>query len=146
MSKGFLGTSAGLVADVNLVAQGIMVLAILYGLIRVKQRAASTHCNIMAILTVVNGILIIGIMNPSFFRALPAARHNLQAPVNLLLLGHAGLGALAEILAIYVVIKTRSSLLAPPSLRNTRTVMRVTWVLWLLSALCGGLLYALWYL
>ncbi|MBC7263639.1 MAG: hypothetical protein H5T64_04690 [Chloroflexi bacterium] len=145
MSTGFLGTKAGLVADVNLVAQGIMVLAILYGLIRVKQRAVSLHCNIMTTLAIVNGILIIGIMNPSFFRALPAARHNL-AGVNLLLLGHAGLGALAEILAIYVVIKTRSNLLAPPSLRNTRTVMRVTWVLWLLNALCGGLLYALWYL
>lgn len=146
MSTGFFGTRAGLVADINLVAQGIMVLAILYGLIRVKQRAASTHCNIMTVLAVVNGILIIGIMNPSFFRALPAARHNLGAPANLLLLGHAGLGALAEILAIYVVIKTRSALLAPASLRSMLVMMRVTFVFWLLNALCGGLLYALWYL
>jgi hypothetical protein len=138
MSTGILGTRAGLVADVNLIAQIVILLLLSVGALQARSKHFDWHHGTMIAAVIVNAAAIVFIMNPSFFRLLPYALRNPGAAGPVIMLPHAAIGALAELLGIYIIARTPrnpSALSGWPSMKRT---MIVTLLLWLV-ALSGGI-------
>jgi hypothetical protein len=145
MSRGFLGTGAGKLADLNLLVQIAMLALLTYAIIQGK-RGKAIHCQVMPILVIINAAMIVAIMNPAFFRALPAAARHPTNPRPIIMWPHALLGAIAEMLGVYVAIAVSNSESRAANLRRLKWLKRITVVLWSVSLVLGIALYAIWYL
>lgn len=146
--QGFLGTGATFRADLNLVIQLAMGLALLVGtwLARRKQFTAHKYCqsSVMAL----NLVMIFLIMAPSFHRQvkpeIPAKLGDAYYAVAFI---HAMLGTVAELLGIYIVLVAATKLV-PKKLRFRRYKpwMRTELALWWVVILLGIGTYYYWYL
>ncbi len=145
MSRGFLGTRAGLPADINLVVQVAMLVVLIYAVIQAKRGKAS-HCQIMPVLVIINAALIIAVMNPAFFRALPAAVQNPTRPRPSVMWPHALLGGIAQLLGVYISIASQNLEFREAHLPTLKRLMRITAVLWSAALINGILLYFVWYM
>lgn len=144
MSRGFLGTRAGLPADINLLLQIAMLTALSYAVIRSKQ-GKGPHCQVMPVLLVLNAAMIVAIMNPAFFRALPAALRTPTRPKPLVMWPHALLGGISELLGIYITIAAQSDNIRRERFATLKPLMRITAILWSASLVLGIVLYFVWY-
>lgn len=146
--NGFLGTGATLYADINLLVQLAMGLALLYGwrLARRQQFTAHKYCQSSVML--LNLVMIFLVMLPSFHRQVqPQIADGLQDAYYLVAFVHAGLGTLAELLGIYIVLVAATNLL-PKRLRfdRYRPWMRTELALWWVVLVFGLGTYYFWYL
>ncbi len=141
MSTGILGTRAGLVADINLILQIAILIVLLMGCFQARRRNFSAHGRLMTAAVIANTIAIIAIMNPAFFRILPVAIRNPEAQRPTMLWPHAAIGALAELMGIYIVILMKLETSRPPRLRNIKWRMRITLLLWIVALAMGIALY-----
>jgi uncharacterized membrane protein YozB (DUF420 family) len=146
MSTELFGTRAGLVADLNLAVQVILLVAVSFGALQARRGRSDTHEALMTGAVVVNAAAIILVMNPSFFRALPSALRDPGTLRSMLLWPHMVSGALAELLGVYAVIRTRVVPSGPAGWRGAKATMTITWLLWVLAAAVGVGLYVVWYL
>lgn len=145
MGSGIFGTKATLVADVNLILQ-VAILAILsIGVFQAKTRKFQVHHTLMTVAVVANAALIVAVMNPSFFRILPFALRNPGAERPTVLWPHMLLGAVAELLGVYIVLATNMGTAGTPYKRSFKWLMRITFFLWLLALIVGIVLYFVWY-
>jgi len=145
MNTGILGTRAGLVADINLLAQIVILLLLCVGALQARSKHFDRHHGVMIAAVIVNAAAIVFIMNPAFFRVLPFALRNPGAPGPVMMLPHAAVGALAELLGIYIIARTQLDPSATSDWPGMKRTMVVTLLLWLL-ALAGGIaLYMAWY-
>jgi len=145
--KGFLGTSAGFGADLNLTIQVIMGLALIAGafLARAKRYAAHGACMIAVLL--LNLVLIAVVMWPSFDGlVLPRLASHLHKRYYAVAEVHGVLGSAAELLGLYVVLVAGTNLL-PEAWRFKRWKlwMRLELELWMAVLLSGILTYIVWY-
>ncbi|HXG67617.1 MAG TPA: DUF420 domain-containing protein [Blastocatellia bacterium] len=146
--QGFLGTGATFRADLNLVIQLAMGLALLVGmwLARRKQFTAHKYCQSSVI--VLNLAMIFLIMAPSFHRQvepeIPAKLGDAYYGVAFI---HAALGTVAELLGIYIILVAGTKLI-PKKLRFRRYKpwMRTELALWWVVILLGIGTYYYWYL
>ena len=145
---GFLGTGATFWADLNLVLQIAMGVALLGGMVLARRQQFRAHMLCQSSVILLNLVLIFLIMLPSFRRQvaprIPAGLHEVYYAVAAL---HAGLGALAELLGLYIVLRAATNLV-PARLRfqNYKAWMRTALGLWWGVVLLGLGTYALWYL
>ena len=146
MSTGIFGTRASLVADVNLTVQVILLALLSLGALQARRGRPDTHRWLMTAAVVANAAAIILVMNPSFFRALPSTLRDPWSLRSTLIWPHMLIGALAELLGVYIVIRLRIEASGTVNWRGAKTAMAVTWVLWALAAVVGVGLYAVWYL
>jgi uncharacterized membrane protein YozB (DUF420 family) len=146
--KGFLGTGATFGADLNLVVQLIMGLALLAGVLLARQKCYRAH-GICQTTVLVSNLLMIGlVMGPSFQQqvkpALSKVLHKWYYEAAAL---HGLLGIAAELLGLYVVIVAGTNVL-PDWLRftNWKRWMRAELILWSIVLLTGIGTYCAWYI
>ena len=145
--KGFLGTGATFGADLNLVVQLIMGVALLAGALLAKHKRYRAHGICQTTVLLLNVLMIGLVMWPSFQQqvkpALSKVHHKWYYEVAIV---HAALGVTAELLGLYIVIVAGTKLL-PRRLRfnNWKWWMRTELVLWMIVLLSGVGTYCAWY-
>lgn len=145
--RGFLGTGATFQADLVLMLEIAMGLALLVGMFLARAKRFQAHKICQTSVMLLNLVAIALVMVPSF-RAQVAP----QIPAGLgdsyyLVAGiHAGLGTLAELLGLYVVLVAATQWI-PERLRfqNWRLWMRTTLAVWWAVILLGVGTYMTWY-
>lgn len=142
--RGFLGTQASWAADLNLLAQIALLVLLVLAAVRAKKGDLAMHHTWMTAIVLINAALIVAVMNPAFFRLLPAVIHD-PSLKRKMMLPHFVVGTLAELLGLYAVLAVKVDL--PPALRvrSQKRFMQVLTVLWTLALLGGIALYGIWY-
>jgi len=145
--KGFLGTGATFGADLNLVVQLIMGVALLAGALLAKHKRYRAHGICQTTVLLLNVLMIGLVMWPSFQQqvepALSKVHRKWYYEVAIM---HSALGVTAELLGLYIVIVADTKLL-PRRLRfnNWKWWMRTELVLWMIVLLSGVGTYCAWY-
>jgi uncharacterized membrane protein YozB (DUF420 family) len=146
--KGFLGTGATFEADLNLVVQVIMGVALIGGAVLAKRKRYTAHGICQTMVLLLNLLMIELVMWPSFQQqvrpALPKVFHKWYYAAATI---HALLGAAAELLGLYIVIVAGTSAL-PEWLRfkDWKRWMRTELILWSIVVLTGVGTYCAWYI
>ena len=145
--KGFLGTGAPFGADLNLVVQLIMGLALIAGVLLAKQKRYTAHGICQTAVLLLNLLMIGLVMWPSFQQQVkPALSKVLHKWYYEAATIHALLGIAAELLGLYIVIVAGTNVL-PRRLRFKRWKlwMRAELVLWAIVLVSGVGTYCAWY-
>jgi hypothetical protein len=137
------------VADINLILQIIVLVVLIGSTFLARRRGLGSRRNLTIIAVVLNAVLIVAIMNPSFFRILPFALRNPGAPVPTWLWPHAVLGASAELIGVYLIVSSNlhwdSSTSGGPVRRRMRNLARFMLLLWALALALGLVIYRILY-
>jgi uncharacterized membrane protein YozB (DUF420 family) len=145
--NGFLGTRANFRADVNLVVQVMMGVALLAGafLARVKRYKAHGVC--MTIVLLLNLVAIGAVMWPSFDQlVLPGILSHRNKRFYEVAAIHGVLGAGAELLGLYILLVAGTGILPEAwRFRRWKLWMRVELALWMAALLLGIGTYLVWY-
>src|SRR5882672_4268427 len=145
--NGFLGTGATFRADLNLVVQLAMGLALLVGMFLARRKQFRAHKYCQSSVMLLNLVMIFLIMAPSFHKQVqPQVPGGLKEAYYLVPYVHATLGTIAEVLGLYIVLVAATNIL-PRKLRFKRYKpwMRAELVLWWLVILFGVSTYYVWY-
>ncbi len=146
--KGFLGTGATFEADVNLVVQLMMGVALVAGVVLAKQQRYRAHGICQTTVLLLNLLMIGLVMWPSFRRQVsprfPKVLHKLYYAAPMV---HAALGMSAELMGLYIVLVAGTNVL-PAWLRfkNWKRWMRTEFVLWSIVVISGMGTYYVWYI
>jgi plastocyanin/uncharacterized membrane protein YozB (DUF420 family) len=146
--SGPLGTGATLGADINLIVQIVMGLMLLVGFALARRRNFRAHKYCQTSVMLLNLVMIALIMYPAFDRQVePQLPDGLKDSYFLVAALHAGLGAIAELLGLYIVLVAATNLL-PRSLRFKRFKpwMRTELALWWIVLIIGIGTYYVWYI
>lgn len=146
-AEGFLGTGAPFAADVNLVVQVAMAIALVMGALLARRKWYRAHAATQTSVLLLNLVMIATVMWPSTRGQVMAAfpdvfgKWYFAAPSV-----HAMLGILAEILGLFVALVAGTKLV-PERLRfhNWKRWMRAELVLWWITLLTGIVTYYVWY-
>ena len=145
--EGFLGTGAPLPADLNLVVQVLMGMALLMGTFLARRKRYRAHAVTQTTVLLLNLAMIATVMWPATRQqVLPAFpgvfdRWYFAAPSI-----HAALGIAAESLGIFIAMVAGTNLV-PEKLRfrNWKRWMRAELLLWWTTLLTGVATYYTWY-
>jgi uncharacterized membrane protein YozB (DUF420 family) len=145
--SGFLGTWAGFGADLNLLLQIVMGVALLAGtwLARVKRYRAHGACQ--SAVLILNLVLIASVMWPAFHQQLlPRIPARLNKAHFAIATVHGALGTVAEAFGLYIALVAGTNLV-PQSWRIQRWKlwMRVELALWWIVLGAGMATYFVWY-
>ena len=137
---GFLGTQAGIPADLNLVLQIAMLCILFIGRSRAKRKNFGQHGRYMAVAVVLNATSLATIMLPSLLMGLGFVATYPINPISIITILHAGIGTVAEFLGLYLVLKWRFNKAIVECMKNKR-LMKPTIILWATTAILGVLFY-----
>jgi plastocyanin len=146
--NGFLGTGATFRADINLIIQVAMGLALLVGMGLARRKNFRAHKYCQSSVMLLNLLMIFLIMAPSFHKQVePQLPAGLKQAYYLVPYVHAALGTIAEALGLYIVLVAATKLL-PKKLRFKRykVWMRTELALWWIVVLIGVSTYYIWYI
>lgn len=145
--NGFLGTWASFGADVNLLIQIAMGIALLAGAFLARARRYTAHGICQALVVVLNLPMIALVMWPSFHaRVLPRLSTHLGKRNYAIATAHGVLGAMAEIFGLYILLVAGTNILpAAWRIQRWKLWMRVELVLWWIVLLTGFGTYYFWY-
>jgi hypothetical protein len=145
--KGFLGTWASFSADLNLVIQIAMGLALLSGALLARAKRYVAHGICQAAVLILNLPMIALAMWPSLHtRVMPRLSSHLWKRNYAIATAHGVLGALAEGFGLYILLVAGTNIL-PRSWRVQRWKlwMRIELILWWAVLLLGFGTYYVWY-
>ena len=145
--KGFLGTGATFGADLNLVVQLIMGVALLGGAVLAKQKRYTAHGICQTTVLLLNVVMIGSVMWPSFEQQVkPALARVLHKRYYAMATIHAALAITAELLGLYIVLVAGTNVL-PQCLRfkHWKLWMRTELALWMIALVSGVGTYCAWY-
>jgi uncharacterized membrane protein YozB (DUF420 family) len=145
--NGFLSTGASLKANLNLVSQLAMGVALIGGALFARAKRFTAHGICQSAVLLLNLIVIAFFMWPSFHgQVLPALPKHLADRYYGVATAHGIFGAIAELLGLYIVLAVGTDIL-PRRLRISRWKlwMRIELVLWWLVIVTGVLTYHVWY-
>jgi uncharacterized membrane protein YozB (DUF420 family) len=145
--KGFLGTGATFGADLNLVVQLIMAVALTAGAFLAKQKRYTAHGVCQTSVLLLNLLMIGSVMWPSFQQQVkPAFTKVFHRWYYTVATIHAILGIMVELLGLYIVIVAGTEVL-PQWLRFKRWKlwMRTELALWAIVLVSGVGTYCAWY-
>ena len=145
--KGFLGTWASFSADLNLLIQIAMGFALLAGAFLARAKRYAAHGLCQAIVLILNLPMIALVMWPSLdARVLPRLSRHFARPHYALAMAHGALGALAELLGLYILLVAGTSILPRAwRFRRWKLWMRIELALWWVVLLLGIGTYYIWY-
>jgi uncharacterized membrane protein YozB (DUF420 family) len=146
-NPGFLGTDAPFSADLTLVIEIAMGVALLLGMLLARHQKYRVHAWCQSTVVLLNLIVIAQVMAPAFrSQVAPKIPERLGRPYYAIAVGHATVGCIAELLALYIVLAAGTKIL-PKSLRLVRYKlwMRSALAVWWLALLLGFATYARWY-
>jgi uncharacterized membrane protein YozB (DUF420 family) len=147
LKEGFLGTAAPLYADLALLLEIAMGVALLIGAMLARMRRFRSHAWCQSAVVLLNLIIILVVMAPSFrVRVVPKIPVKLGQTYYLLATTHAALGSVAEIGGLYILLAAGTNVL-PERFRISKYKlwMRSVLVLWWLVLLLGLATYVRWY-
>jgi uncharacterized membrane protein YozB (DUF420 family) len=145
--KGFLGTWAGFSADLNLLVQIAMGIALLAGAFLARAKRYAAHGVCQAAVLILNLPMIALVMWPSLnARVLPRLSTHFSKRYYAIATVHGVLGAVAEILGLYILLVAGTNIV-PHAWRFQRWKlwMRIELVLWWVVLLSGIGTYYIWY-
>lgn len=146
--NGFLGTGAPFEADLNLVIQLAMGVALIVGSLLAKRKRYTAHGMCQTTVLLLNLVMIGVVMWPTFHQQveprLPKVLHKWYYAAAAI---HALLGGTAELLGLYIVIVAGTSIL-PQWLcfKDWKRWMRTELTLWSIVVLTGVGTYCVWYI
>ncbi len=131
----------------NLHAQIALILLLSAGALLARTKRFRLHAAVQCTVVLLNLGLILRIMLPTFRQQIPAALTPSWSASTAIMFLHAFVGALAWLIAFYVVLVAGTPLI-PRKLRfsNYRLWMRTAFVLWWAAFLLGCAVYYLLYL
>jgi uncharacterized membrane protein YozB (DUF420 family) len=145
---GFLGTAAPFCADLVLLLELAMGLALLAGALFARMRKFQAHAWCQSGVVLLNTVVIALAMLPSFrHQVFPRIPLKLAKSFYALATAHAALGAIVECAALYILLAAGTTLM-PEKLRLIRYKlwMRTVLVAWWAVILLGAATYARWYI
>jgi len=145
--KGFLGAWASFSADLNLLVQIAMGLALLGGAFLARAKRYTAHGICQAAVLILNLPMIALVMWPSLnARVLPKLSTHFWKSTYVIATVHGALGAIAELLGLYILLVAGTDFL-PRSWRFQRWKlwMRIELLLWWIVLLSGFGTYYVWY-
>jgi uncharacterized membrane protein YozB (DUF420 family) len=145
--NGFLSTGASLKANFNLGSQLAMGAALIGGALLARAKRYTAHGICQSAVLLLNLIMIAVVMWPSFYgQVLPVLPRHLADRYYGAATAHSILGAIAELLGLYIVLAVGTDIL-PSRLRisRLRLWMRIELVLWWVVIVTGVLTYYVWY-
>jgi uncharacterized membrane protein YozB (DUF420 family) len=143
----FLETAAPPAANVVVVLEIGMGLALLAGVWLARKRRFRQHAWCQSTVVLLNLAVIVVMMIPSFrVHVLPRIPARLGRAYYALATAHAALGTVTELVGLYILLSAGTSVL-PEKLRitNYKAWMRTVLVLWWVVLLLGFATYARWY-
>jgi plastocyanin/uncharacterized membrane protein YozB (DUF420 family) len=146
--NGFLGTGATFYADVNLVIQIAMGVALLFGRRLAQKKNFQAHKICQSSVMILNLMMIVFLMAPSFHKQVqPQIPAGLKDAYYLSAFIHATLGTIAEVLGLYIVLVAATNIL-PAKLKfdRYRPWMLTELTLWWVVILLGLGTYYFWYI
>jgi uncharacterized membrane protein YozB (DUF420 family) len=148
LHEGFLGTAATFSADLVLLFELAMGLALLAGALLARLRKFQAHAWCQSTAVLLNAGVIAIVMVPSFSRHVwPRIPLKIGKSYYAMATAHATLGAIVECAALYILVAAGTTLM-PEKLRLTRykLCMRTVLVGWWAVLLLGVATYARWYI
>ncbi len=145
--KGFLGTWASFSADLNLLVQIAMGLALVAGAFLARAKRYAAHGACQTVVLILNLPMIALVMWPSLYvRVLPKLSAHFGKRYYAIAMAHGVLGAIAELLGLYILLVAGTNIL-PHSWRFQRWKlwMRIELALWWVVLLSGIGTYYTWY-
>ena len=145
--EAFLETAAPPAANVVVVLEIGMGLALLVGAWLARKRRFRQHAWCQSTVVLLNLAVIVVMMIPSFrVHVLPRIPARLGRAYYALATAHAALGTVTELAGLYILLSAGTSVL-PEKLRITKykAWMRTVLVLWWVVLLLGFATYARWY-
>jgi uncharacterized membrane protein YozB (DUF420 family) len=145
--NGFLGTPASFGADLNLIVQIVMGVALIAGAFLARAKRYSAHGVCMTAVLLLNLIPIAVVMWPSFDQiVLPRLAVHLHKLYYEVAAIHGVLGTAAELLGLYILLVAGTNLLPKAwRFRQWKLWMRVELGLWMAALLAGIGTYIVWY-
>ncbi len=124
-------------ADINLVAQILMLAGLWLGFYFARRKQITRHANLQTGVVLAQLVFIFVVMLTSFYDYVIAGGTTGDT-VARLMIGHGFLGLFAELSGIYLILRMRTELI-PQALRvrNFKLVMRSTLALWTVVAIGG---------
>jgi len=145
---GFLGSQAGFGADLNLVIQIAMGIALIVGTFLARAKRYRAHGACQAAVLLLNLIMIGVVMWPSFHQqVLPRLPKHFGKRYYAIATFHGMLGAAAELLGLYILLVAGTNVLRRAwRFRRWKLWMRIELALWWAVLLVGIATYCTWYL
>lgn len=147
MNEGLFGTAAPLYADLVLILEAGMGLALLGGVVLARRKNFRLHAWCQSAVVLINLGIIVALMLPSFqVHVSPKIPAKLDKAYYSLATAHAALGGVAEIAALYILLSAGTNVV-PQHLRLTKYKlwMRSVLALWWVVLLLGMAIYVRWY-
>jgi uncharacterized membrane protein YozB (DUF420 family) len=147
LSEGVLGTAAPRYADLVLLVEIGMGLALLIGAVLARKRKFRVHAWCQSAVVLLNFAVVVLLMVPSFHANVSG---DLPAKLGKAYYGlptaHAALGSLTEIAALYILIAAGTNMVPQQfRLKNFKLWMRTVLVLWWIVLILGTATYIRWY-
>ena len=146
--KEFLGSGATFAADLNLILQVAMGVALVVGALLARRKRYAAHAICQTTVLLLNLVMIALVMWPSFrIQVMPRLMVHLGKRYYAAAAAHAALGTVAELFGLYIVLVAGTNI-APRRLRfkSWKLWMRAALALWWVVVLSGVGLYCVWYL
>jgi uncharacterized membrane protein YozB (DUF420 family) len=145
--RGFLGTPASFSADLNLVVQIAMGIALVTGALLARSKRYSAHSACMASVLFLNLVMIVLVMWPSFHElVLPKIPARLARRYYAVATVHGALGAATELFGLYILLVAGTEVLPERwRFRRWKVWMRVELAIWWVVLLSGIGTYLAWY-
>jgi len=148
LTHGVLGSAAPWEADLTLLIEAMMGIALLVGAVLARRRHYHAHACCQSAVVLLNLVVIGLAMAPSFYIQLePKIPQAMRKSYYAIAAGHAALGVIAELAGLYVVLAAGTHILPKCLLlTNYRAWMRATLILWWMVLRLGVATYVRWYL
>jgi uncharacterized membrane protein YozB (DUF420 family) len=134
-------------ADIALLVEVTMGMALLAGAVLARRRHYRAHAWCQSAVVLLNLVVIGLAMAPSFYTQLaPKIPQAMRKSYYAIAAGHAALGVIAELAGLYLILAAGTHVLPKRLvLTNYRAWMRATLVLWWVVLLLGVATYVRWY-
>lgn len=128
-------------ADINLVAQILMLVGLFIGFAFIRRGDVTRHKNIQTAMVLTNLFFIAFVMVSSFYNYVVVGRTTTGTTASLMMV-HGGLGLAAELTGIYLILRMRTQVIPKRfRVRNFKLVMRGLLALWTTIVVVGVALY-----
>jgi len=140
-------SAAPVSADVVLLVEAVMGMALLAGAVLARRRHYRAHAWCQSAVVLLNLVVIGSAMVPSFYiQVAPKIPQAMRKSYYAIAAGHAALGIIAELAGLYVILAAGTNILPKfLVLKNYRAWMRATLLLWWVVLLLGVATYLRWY-
>jgi uncharacterized membrane protein YozB (DUF420 family) len=147
LNHGFLGTAAPRYADVVLILEICMGLALLAGALLARMQRFRAHAFCQSVIVLINLVVILAVMIPSFRNHVsPRIPLRLARPYYALATAHAAAGTVAECAALYIVLAAGTNVLPKKfRIKRYKLWMRCELVVWWATLVLGLATYGRWY-